>query len=111
MEITSQEMRLIERLRKQDRQWLWARWFLLAAGILSLALCAACGYVVHRLVSESAQGHLDSDTVFLIVLFWTKCCFYFVFGVWCIIQVWLKWHGDVTRILLLKLLDAHQRAA
>lgn len=111
MEFTQQEMKLIARLRKQDRQWRWARWLVLAMGVLSVIACATFAYAVHRLVSESAQGHLDSDAVFFIVLFWTKCCFYFVFGIWCFITAFFKWHGDVNRMLLLKLLDAQQKAA
>src|SRR6185312_14270996 len=105
MEFTRQEMKLIERLRKQDRQWRWARWLVLAMGILSIGACAMFGYVFHLLVSESAQGHLDSVSISFICLFWTKCCFYFVFGVWCFVTVAVKWHGDVNRMLLLKLLD------
>ena len=110
MEFTRQEMKLIERLRKQDRQWRWARWLVLLMGLLSIAACALFGYLVHQLVSTSAQGHLDLDMVFFIVLFWTKCCFYFAFGVWCFITAFTKWRGDVKRMLLLKLLDAQKRA-
>ncbi len=111
MEFTAQETKLIERLRKEDRRWRWARWLMLAAGLLSATNCALFGYVLHRLISVSAQGHLDSDMVFFIVLFWTKCCMYFVLGAWCFITASVKWHGDVNRMLLLRLLDEHERAA
>jgi hypothetical protein len=42
-------------------------------------------------------------------LIWTKCCMYFVFGMWCFVTACIKWHGDVNRMLLLKLLDAQQK--
>ena len=106
MKITTHDMMLIERLRKRDRRWRWARWLVLVMGILSSISCAVFGYALHRLIAESAQGHPDSDAVFFIVLFWTKCCLYFSLSVWCFATVSMKWHGDVARMLLLKLLDA-----
>ncbi|MHB8522927.1 MAG: hypothetical protein ACYDH9_19500 [Limisphaerales bacterium] len=108
MELTPQETKLIARLRKQDRQWLWVRWLLLAMGVFFIALCSLFGYLLHSLVSESGRDHLDSVTVFFIVLIWTKCCMYFLFGVGFVILACTKWHGDVNRMLLLKLLDAQQ---
>jgi hypothetical protein len=109
MNFTPQETRLIERLRKHDRQWRWARWLVLVMGVFSTGLCAMLGYLLHGLITESEPGHFDGQTVFFIVLIWTKCCFYFFFGVWCFITLCLKWHGDVNRMLLLRLLDAQQR--
>jgi hypothetical protein len=105
MKFTPQEMKLIERLRKQERQWKWARWLVLAMGFLSATACGYVAYAIHWLLSEWAHGQLDSATVILLLLFWTKCCFYFVFSIWCFVTVSCKWHGDVTRMLLLRLLD------
>jgi ABC-type spermidine/putrescine transport system permease subunit I len=105
MEFTAQEMKQIERLRKQDRQWRWARWLVLAMGLLSATACVVFGYAFHYMLSRSAQGQLDSVTLFFLLLFWTKCCFYCLFSVWCFVTAALKWHGDVTRMLLLRLLD------
>lgn len=109
MNFTPQEAKLIQRSRKQDRHWRWIRWLLLALGVLSAALCAVFGYFLHGLIGESEAGHFGGQQVFFIVLFWTKCCFYFFFGTWCLITVCLKWHGDVNRTLLLRLFDAQQR--
>jgi hypothetical protein len=109
MNFTPQETKMIERLRKHERQWRWARWLVLVMGVLSAGLCAAFGFLLHGLIAESQAGHFDGQTVFFIVLIWTKCCFYFLFGVWCFITACLKWHGDVNRMLLLRLLDAQQK--
>jgi len=105
MEFTPQEMKLIERLRKQDQQWKWARWLVLAMGLLSATACVIFGCLLNRLISESAQGQFESHAVFFIILFWTKCCLYFLFSAWCFTTVFLKWHGNVSRMLLLRLLD------
>lgn len=108
MELTTQEMKLVERLRKQQRRWVWARWFCLAIGVASIVLCAMFGFLLHSLVSDSAGGHLDGMSVFFIVLIWTKCCMYFGFTLWSLITAWAKWHGDINRTLLLKLLDTQE---
>lgn len=108
MNFTAQEMRLVERLRKQDRQWRWARWLVLGLGIFSVGLCAVFGYFLHSLVVEAEGSRFGGQEVFIIVLIWTKCCFYFTFGGWCLITAFLKWHGDVNRMLMLRLLDAQQ---
>ncbi len=68
MTFTPQEMKLIERLRKYDRQWRWARWLVLLMGLFSTGLCAALGYLLHGLVAESEAGHFDGQQVFFIVL-------------------------------------------
>src|SRR5437899_5867358 len=73
MNFTPQETKLIERLRKHDRQWRWARWLVLVMGVFSAGLCTAFGYILHGLIAESEAGHFDGQTVFFIVLIWTKC--------------------------------------
>ena len=111
MEFTKHETKMVERLRKQDRQWRWSRWLVLVMGIFSAAACAIFGYAIHLLIGDSPQGHLDSYTVFFIVLFWTKCFFYFLLSAWSFITVSFKWHGDVNRMLLLRLLDTQRKGA
>ncbi len=108
MELTPQERKLVERLRKQQRRWLWGRWFFLVIGVASIVLCAMFGFLLHSLVADSAGVNLDGRIVFFIVLIWTKCCMYFGFALWFLITAWAKWHGDINRTLLLKLLDAQE---
>jgi hypothetical protein len=109
MNFTPQESKSIQRLRNMTRLWRWTRWLLLLIGILSAALCAGFGYLLHALIAESKAGLFDGEIVFFIVVIWTKCCIYFLLGAWCFITVSLKWHGDVNRMLLLRLLDEQQR--
>lgn len=108
MELTPQETKLVERLRKQQRRWVWARWFFLVIGVASIVLCAMFGFLLHSLVSGPIGEHPDGMSVFFIVLIWTKCCMYFGFALCFLITAWTKWHGDVNRSLLLKLLDAQE---
>jgi hypothetical protein len=111
MEFTAPEMKLIEGLRKQDRQWRWRRWAMLGVGTFSIALCAGFGYLTNGLIKEAMDGPLSAQFAFFIMLFWTKCCFYFAFGIVCFATAWTKWHGDANRMLLLKLLDSQQKLA
>jgi hypothetical protein len=108
MEFTPQETKLIARLRKQQRQWAWARWFCLGLGVASVVLCAMFGVLLHSLVSGPIGEHPDGMSVLFIVLIWTKCCMYFGFALFFLFMAWTKWHGDVNRTLLLKLLGAHE---
>ena len=105
MELTPQEIKMIERLRKQQRQWKLTRWIVLALGILSAAGCVIFGYFFYRIIFESSQAQPDWAAVLLVIFFWTKCVFYFLFSIWCFATVISKWHGDTNRVLLLKLLD------
>jgi len=111
MEFTKSELRLIERLRKHDRQWRWTRWVMLAMGIFSIVDCVAFGYLTNGLIKEALDSPLNAKVAFLIMLFWTKCCLFFLFGIWCFATAWTKWHGDANRMLLLKLLDSQQKLA
>jgi formate hydrogenlyase subunit 3/multisubunit Na+/H+ antiporter MnhD subunit len=109
MNFTTRETKMIEQLRKYERQWRWARWMVLVMGTLSAGLCITFGFLLSGLIAESQAGNFDAQTVFLIMLLWTKCCFYLLFGTWCLATVCFKWRGDVNRMLLLKLLDAQSR--
>jgi hypothetical protein len=108
MEFTPQETKLIARLRKQQRQWAWARWVCLGFGLASVVLCAMFGFLLHSLVSGPIGEHPDGMSVLYIVLIWTKCCIYFGFALCFLIMALTKWHGDASKTLLLKLLDAQE---
>jgi len=47
MEYSAQEMKLIERLRKQNRQWVWVRWIVFSLGILSTVALVVTGWLLH----------------------------------------------------------------
>jgi hypothetical protein len=109
MQFTPQETRLIAKLRKQNRQWPRTRWLVLAIAVLSIFVCVGWGYFVYSLTLASNTSPLDSGDFFVIALLWTKCCLWFWIGTWALVTVSTKWHGDVNRMLLLRLLDAQEK--
>ena len=111
MQFTPQETKLIDRLRKQDRQWVRMRWMMLAIGVCCIALSGVFGYILcsfYSLILQIGGPHFEAIFVVYMVLIWTKCCLYFLFGMWCLVNTCVNWHGDVKRMLLLKLLDVQQ---
>jgi hypothetical protein len=109
MQFTPQETKLIGKLQKEERRWGYLRWFTLAIGLLSIIVCTGWGWILYKLVHESSRDHLDSSDVFVILLLWTKCCMWFVIGTGAFVTACTKWHGDVKRMLLLRLLEDHQK--
>ena len=105
IEFTIHELKLIERLKKRDRQWRWGRWLMLVTGTFCIIICVLCGYALHLVISISG-GNVDSNVILWMMLYWTKCCLYFVLGLAFFIKVAMNWHGDANRKLLLKLIDA-----
>jgi hypothetical protein len=112
MQLTTREAKLVERLRKQERQWPRLRWFALGVGVFS-AICAS--FIVILLFQ-----HLDSilavhddfmSRLWLLAFarFWPMSLILFgssaFFIFWCI----RDWHGNTNRVLLLKLLDGQQK--
>ena len=85
------------------------RWCAVAIGVLSTIVWTGWGWVLYKLTREDNRGHLDSVDVFLIVMLWTKCCMWFVIGMGSFVSAFTKWHGDVNRLLLLRLLDSQQK--
>src|SRR6185312_14911545 len=67
---TPQEMKLVERLRKQERQWNWVRWVRLGAGICSLGICATFGFFLHRMITLFLSVHVqtNANTVLFILI-------------------------------------------
>jgi hypothetical protein len=110
MEFTPQQIGLIKRLRKQNRQWMMTRWIILALGILSVLASCVAAYALYLVAFEPPQDSLNSLTVFIILSLWTICCLNLLFGMWCFAAAYVKWHGDSIRILLLKLLDAQEKS-
>jgi hypothetical protein len=112
MELTRREEKLIERLRKQERQWPRLRWFVVGTGVFAL-LCS--GFIAIELVQHiDTMLNVDDDVMsrgWLLgfALFWPKCLIYFGFGAFLIIWAIKDWHGNANRVLLLKLLEARRQ--
>jgi len=108
MQFTSQEMKLIERLRKQERQWPRARWILLA---MAAFIVAIYGYILSKIIGMLESGHSTEDATFMVAFFWPKCLLGFCLAAWFVGLAIRDWHGNVHRMLLLRLLDAQQKEA
>jgi hypothetical protein len=112
MQFTARQIKSVERLRKRERQWRWHRWILLGTGIFAWA---CYGYIVFDLIQQ-LQSSADANDDFMsrmwlfgFAMMWPKCLLGFVVGA-CLIGVAIRdWHGNVNRMLLLKLLDAQQQ--
>ena len=111
MQLTNRELKLVERLRKQENQWPRARWFVLGAGVF----CAICA----SFIVISLFQHIDSMLavhdefmsrlwLFAFARFWPTCLI--LFGSSALFIFWSvrDWHGNPNRVLLLKLLEAQQ---
>jgi len=112
MQLTPREQKLIERMRKQERQWPRLRWFMIGTGIFAV-LCS--GFIVVELMQHidtivAAQDDVMSRGWMLgFALFWPKSLMLFGFGVFFIIWAIRDWHGNANRMLLLRLLEAQQK--
>ena len=112
VELTPRENKLLERLRKQERQWPRLRWFLVGTGIFAV-LCS--GFIAVELIQHIDTMLAVHDDVLSrgwllgFALFWPKCLLLFGFGVFFIIWAIINWHGNANRVLLIKLLDARQQ--
>ena len=103
MKFTAQEMKLIDRLRKQERRWPRIRWILLVVAAFSLAVY---GYIAAQIVIKLESGQPGDNSTFMVAFFWPKCLLGFCLAAWFIAWAIRDWHGNVQRMLLLRLLDA-----
>jgi hypothetical protein len=114
MEITPRELKKIERLRKLERQWPRYRWIMLVVGIVvNAGYMGLLIFYFHEFfpaeTNSSKFREFDfSVAIFVFALIWPKVLLGFCFGSWYIIVAIRDWHGNINRILLLKLLDAQQ---
>jgi hypothetical protein len=105
MQFTPEEEKLIEHLRKQERRWPRVRWMLLATGVvLGIVL-------IYTLVGLYRTLHFDALTPYEVIFFamlWPKCLIVMIGAAWLIVWPLTNWHGNVNRMLLLRLLDAQK---
>jgi hypothetical protein len=96
-------MRLIEKLRKRERQWRRLRWVLLGVSLLAFG---CYGYISVSLYNRLHWEALTTEDTFLVAVFWPKILLGMVLGVWFAVWPLTSWHGNTTRLLLLKVLEA-----
>jgi uncharacterized membrane protein len=108
MQLTPQETKLIERLRKRERRWPRNRWIFLLGGAF---LLAGYGYILARIVmmlESDSFSEIPEATTLVVAVFWPKCLLGFCVGAGLIGLAIRDWHGNVHRMLLLRLLDEQQ---
>ena len=107
MRFTAQEMKLIERLRKQERRWPRNRWIVVG---MAAFILAGSGYIAHLLFSTlDTEIFSPTDSALLFALFWPKVILWAgLAGVFVGLAI-RDWRGNVQRMLLLRLLDAQQK--
>ena len=103
-QFTAQELKLIDRLRKEDRRWPRTRWILLAMATLTIAVNS---YIALQIVGVLESGR--DDATFMVAFFWPKCLVGFCLAAWFVSWAVRDWHGNAYRMLLLRLLDAQQK--
>jgi hypothetical protein len=107
MEFTPHELKLVQRLRKQERKWPRTRWVLIGMAAFGFAVYGYVGYVLFS--SLDSKTFSPADCALLFAVFWPKALLIMVGASWFIVLAIRDWHGNVERMLLLRLLDAHQK--
>jgi hypothetical protein len=107
MQFTRHEMKLIERLRKQESRWPRTRWILLGMAAIILG---GYGYIASMLFGTlDSETFSPADSALLFALFWPKVLLMIVMASAFIALAVRDWRGNVNRMLLLRLLDAQQK--
>ena len=100
---------MIGRLRKQQRQWPRLRWVILGIGVLFTVDLILYGRTLFALLSElQSEKPTSPDTVLAIAIFFPKCLVQAAVATWAYSKVITEWHGNVSRMVLLRLLDAYE---
>jgi hypothetical protein len=109
MQFTAQEMKMIERLRKQQRQWPRWRWVILAIGVLFTVDLFLYGNTLFALASQlQSERPASPDTVLAIAICFPKCLVQVAIAAWAYAKVITEWHGNVSRTILLRLLATRE---
>jgi hypothetical protein len=101
MNFTPQELKLIERMRRDERRWPRSRWAIVAAGVL-LAADSTFGLVA------CCVTDFGDDAQFQLALLLPTSLLMAGFAAGLIAWAIRDWHGEVKRMLLPRLLDAQQ---
>ena len=106
MELTQKEQRMVARLRKQERRWRWGRWLMLSSGVFhaAVAVVTSCVFLPQiQAESDMANAAFELAVVFPLVLVFSANATLFL----CLAI--RDWHGNTTRMLLLKLLETSSK--
>jgi len=98
MTLAAHEVKLLERLKQEEKRWQWVRWAALLLGVGLMGL----GLVFYReLWKELRQEEL---LLMLIALVAPVCCLFFLIGGVAASYAIVFWRGRPARKLLLRLI-------
>jgi len=112
MQLTEREAKMVAGLRETERVWPRGRWAVLGAGIFAWAVF---GYIAFSICDRLQSVEIGKDRLGYEIwltgfaMIWPKCLLGFVVGTYLIFVAIKDWHGNVNRMLLLKLLDAQEK--
>jgi hypothetical protein len=75
-------------------------------------LLACYGYILARVVvllQSDSFAEIPGATSLIVAFFWPKCLLGFCIGGWLIGLAIRDWHGNLHRMLLLRLLEEQQK--
>jgi hypothetical protein len=108
MQLTHHERRLVEKLKKRERQWPWMRWVFLLGGVLLCLDLAFYGFLLGALLHDLDFGHPTLEAILKIAVLWPKCLVELAIAVGVLGIAVRDWHGNANRMLLLRLLEAQE---
>jgi hypothetical protein len=109
LRFTAVETKQIERLRKREQQWRWARWLYLAIGGMMAIGIVLYGCRLWRLFNIGDANGWPSPIVLEIAVLWPAFVIKLAVGGYFTISALTKWHGDPNRMLLLRLVSGEHR--
>lgn len=107
MELSQEERRIVERLRKQEQSWRWGRWMMLFVGLFSLGLSVTGLVIVIPFLQRASDTKAESAVAaaFMLALLHPAILGFACVGIVALFWTIRDWRGNSTRILLLRLLD------
>ncbi len=98
---------MIERLRKDERMWSRLRWSIFGILPLSLAYAGCFIYIASRMLDS--KGTSDAQTAMVIAVFWPQALLVVLAAAALLGYAIRDWRGRAQRVLLLRLLEAHEK--
>jgi hypothetical protein len=109
MQFTAQEMKMIERLREDERSWLRGRWIIVAMVPLAFGCAVYFGCVVGRMLNSKTLSEVE--TAMLIAVFWPQVLLMLLVVAVLMALAIRDWRGKAERALLLRLIEEHEKEA
>lgn len=107
MTFTPEEVAVIERFRKYQRQWRFLRWGLLLAGVLSAVVFVLAAYVLFLLSSRvGPSSPPTARDAWLLAQYHPSMLLSLAIATWCIVHTLMQWRtGNPIAALLIRLAD------